>query len=158
VSGAQLIALRAASVRTRAASSCGDWNPLTEVAYSEIEDIEIGGPGLVKSGGGFIGGGFGAMGALEGMALASVLNALTTKTRITTIIRVQAAACELFLLWTQAPPEQLRIELSQPLGAIRAARAAAVHSPASRHLQSQSCRRRLSCFRRVCSPGRSLTS
>lgn len=101
------------------------------MTYSEIEDVEIGGPGLVKSGGGFIGGGFGAAGALEGMALASVLNALTTKTRITTIIRVQAAACELFLLWTQAPPEQLRIELSQPLGAIRAARAAAAHSPAS---------------------------
>jgi hypothetical protein len=110
---------------------CGDWNPLIAVTYSEIEDVEIGGPGLVKSGGGFVGGGFGAVGALEGMALASVLNALTTKTKITTIIRVQAVACELFLLWTQAPPEQLRIELSQPLGAIRAARAAAAHSPAS---------------------------
>jgi hypothetical protein len=103
---------------------------LTEVAYGEIEDIEIGGPGLVKSGGGFIGGGFGVVGALEGMALAAVLNALTTKTRIATIIRVQAAACELFLLWTQAPSEQLRIELSQPLGAIRLPRAAAP-SPAS---------------------------
>jgi hypothetical protein len=108
-----------------------DWNPLAEVPYSEIEDVEIGGPGLVKSGGGFGGGGFGAVGALEGMAVASVLNALTTKTKITTIIRVQAATCELFLLWTQATPERLRIELSQPLGAIRAARAGTGHPPAS---------------------------
>jgi hypothetical protein len=101
------------------------------MAYTAIEDVEIGGPGLVKSGGGFIGGGLGAAGALEGMAVAAVLNALTTKTKITTVIRVRAAACELFLLWTQTPPEQLRIELSQPLGAIRAARAAAAVSPAS---------------------------
>lgn len=109
----------------------GDWNALAEVAYSEIEDVEIGGPGMVRSGGGFVGGGFGAAGALEGMAVASVLNALTIKTKITTIIRVQAAACELFLLWTRTTPEHLRIELSQPLGAIRAARAAAPVSSAS---------------------------
>jgi hypothetical protein len=69
------------------------------VAYSEIEDVEIGGPGMVRSGGGFVGGGFGAVGALEGMAVASVLNALTNKTKITTIIRAQATTSELFLLW-----------------------------------------------------------
>ena len=107
-----------------------DWKVLAEVPYSEIEDVEIGGPGLVKSGGGFIGGGFGAAGALEGMAVASVLNALTTKTTITTIVRVQATNCELFLLWTKTTPEQLRMELSRPLGAIRAARASAEQMPA----------------------------
>jgi hypothetical protein len=79
----------------------------------------------VKSGGGFVGGGFGAVGALEGMAVAGVLNALTSRTTITTIVRVQSAACELFLLHTQLTPEQLRIHLSHPLGAIRSARAAA---------------------------------
>jgi hypothetical protein len=109
----------------------GDWKALAEVPYREIEDVEIGGPGLVKSGGGFIGGGFGAVGALEGMAVASVLNALTSRTKITTVIRVQATNSELFLLWTRTAPEQLRIELSRPLGAIRSARAAAEQMPAS---------------------------
>jgi Short C-terminal domain len=103
---------------------CGYSNVLAGVLYSEIEDVEIGGPGLVKSGGGFIGGGFGAVGALEGMAVAAVLNTLTTRTTITTVVRIQATNCELFLLWTKATPAQLRIELSRPLGAIRAARTA----------------------------------
>ena len=100
------------------------WDALVQMHYSEIEDVEIGGPGLVKTGGRFVGGGFGAAGALEGMAIASVLNALTTRTSVTTIIRIQAASCELFLLWTQSTPEQLRMELSRPLGAIRAAKPA----------------------------------
>jgi hypothetical protein len=38
----------------------------------------------VKSGGGFIGGGFGAAGAVEGMAIAAVLNALTTQSGLLT--------------------------------------------------------------------------
>jgi hypothetical protein len=104
------------------------WEPLAEVPYSEVEDVEIGGPGLVRSGGGFVGGGFGAVGALEGMAVAGVLNALTTRTSITTIIRVQAVNCELFLLHTKSAPEQLRIQLSRALGAIRAAKATAAQS------------------------------
>ena len=106
-----------------------DWNVLAEAPYAEIEDVEIGGPGLVKTGGGFTGSGSGAVGALEGAAVAAVLNALTTRTTITTVVRVQAANCELFLLWTKATPEQLRIELSHPLGAIRAIRTAAAHTP-----------------------------
>jgi hypothetical protein len=94
--------------------------PLHETAYRDIEDVDIGGPGLVRAGGGFVGGGFGAVGALEGMAIAAVLNALTTRTSIKTILRVQARQSELFLLYSKSIPEQLRIELSQPLGVIRA--------------------------------------
>jgi hypothetical protein len=104
------------------------WEARTEVPYSEVEDVEIGGPGLVKSGGGFVGGGFGAVGALEGMAIASVLNTLTTRTSVTTIVRIQGTACELFLLYKRSTPEQLRITMSRALGAIRAARAASAES------------------------------
>ena len=104
------------------------WEAHAVVAYPEVEDIEIGGPGLVKSGGGFVGGGFGAVGALEGMAIASVLNALTTRTSITTIVRIQGTSCEFFLLHRRSTPEQLRIEMSRALGAIRGARAAAAQS------------------------------
>jgi hypothetical protein len=99
---------------------------LIEVPYRDVEDVEIGGPGLVKSGGGLVGGGFGAVGALEGMAVAAVLNTLTTQISIKTVVRIQAIDCELFLLHTKATPEQLRINLSRPLAAIRAARAASV--------------------------------
>jgi hypothetical protein len=97
-------------------------NALVEVPYRDVEVVDIGGPGLVKSGGGFVGGGFGMTGAVEGMAVAAVLNALTTKTTIRTVIRIQAAKCELFLLCTTAGPDALRIDLSRALGAIRQAR------------------------------------
>jgi hypothetical protein len=99
---------------------------LTEILYGQVEDVEIGGPGLVKTGGGFVGGGFGARGAIEGMAVAAVLNTLTTRTSITTIVRIQGTSCELFLLHTKLTPEQLRITMSHPLGAIRSARATQV--------------------------------
>ncbi len=101
---------------------CRHADVLAEVPYSEIEDVEIGGPGLVSTGGGFVGGGFGVQGAAEGMAIAAVLNALTTRTSIKTIVRIQGTRCELFLLHTKATPAQLRIELSRPLAAIRSAK------------------------------------
>jgi hypothetical protein len=96
---------------------------LAEVPYSQVEDVEIGGPGLVKTGGGFVGGGFGVTGAVEGMAIAAVLNSLTTRTSVKTIVRIQGTSCELFLLHARLTPEQLRIAMSRPLGAIRSARA-----------------------------------
>jgi hypothetical protein len=102
---------------------CRQAEVLAEVPYAQIEDVEIGGPGLVKTGGGFVGGGFGVQGAAEGMAIAAVLNALTTRTSITTILRIQGTGCELFLLHTKATPAQLRIELSRPLAAIRSTQA-----------------------------------
>jgi hypothetical protein len=116
-------------------SACRQALVLAEVSYDEIEDVEIGGPGLVKTGGGFIGGGFGAVGAVEGMAIAAVLNALTTRVTVKTVVRVQGAACELFFLHTTVTPEQLRIYMSRALGAIRSARAAMAPNhvqPASR--------------------------
>ena len=96
---------------------------LAEVPYSRVEDVEIGGPGLVRSGGGFTGGGFGLGGAIEGMTIAAVLNAMTTRTSITTVVRIQATDCELFLLHTKLTPDRLRIDMSRTLSVIRAVRA-----------------------------------
>jgi hypothetical protein len=95
---------------------------LAVLPYSEVEDIEIGGPGLVQTGGGFVGGGFGVTGAVEGMAIASVLNGLTSRTSIKTVVRIQGTNCELFLLHAWATPDQLRMEMSHALGVIRKAR------------------------------------
>jgi hypothetical protein len=99
---------------------------LAEVTYGQVEHVEIGGPGLVKKGGGFVGGGFGVTGAIEGMAIAAVLNGLTARTSIKTIVRIQGTGCELFLLHTRATPDQLRIEMSRTLSVIRSARATEV--------------------------------
>jgi hypothetical protein len=99
---------------------------LAEVPYAQVEHVEIGGPGMVKKGGGFVGGGFGVTGAIEGMAIAAVLNGLTARTSIKTIVRIQGTRCELFLLHTRATPDQLRIEMSRTLGVIRSARATEV--------------------------------
>jgi hypothetical protein len=101
---------------------CQHTDALVQVPYRDVEGVDIGGPGLVKSGGGFVGGGFGVAGAVEGMAIAAVLNALTKQAKINTVIRVQARECELFLLCTYADREALRIELSRALGAIRQGR------------------------------------
>ncbi len=61
-----------------------------QIPYRDVEVVDIGGPGLVKSGGGFTGGGHGVTGAMDGMAIAAVLNALTTQTKIKTVVRLQA--------------------------------------------------------------------
>ena len=44
---------------------------LADVPYSEIEDVEISGPAIVKTGGGFVGGGSGGTAAVEGIAIAA---------------------------------------------------------------------------------------
>ena len=101
-----------------------------ELPYGAIETVDIGGPGLVAAGGRFPGPGFAAIVALEGLAAAAVLSSLTIRTAIKTVIRVQAATAELFLLCTRQTPQDLRIYLSRPLAEIRAARAA-VTGPAA---------------------------
>jgi hypothetical protein len=97
---------------------------LVELAYDQVDALDVGGPGLVKSGGGFVGGGCSIAGAAEGMAIAAVLNAITSQVRIKTVIRIQGAGYELFMLNTMVEPDALRIELSRPLVAIREAQEA----------------------------------
>jgi|GEM_PF-3449088 len=109
-----------------------------EVPYGQIEHVEIGGPGLIRRGGGFVGGGFGVTGAMEGMAIAAVLNGLTVRTSIQTVVRIQGTGCELFLLYTKATPDQLRIEMSRTLGTIRSARAAEVAGGAQQEARAAS--------------------
>lgn len=103
--------------------------PLGEIPFTEIENVEIGGPGLVKSGPAVIGGGIGVQGAAEGVAMAALLSALATRTTVTTIVRVQATHAELFLLHAKKEPQALRIQLSPALGAIREAQAAMREPP-----------------------------
>ncbi|MHB8867481.1 MAG: zinc ribbon domain-containing protein [Thermoleophilia bacterium] len=81
------------------------------ISYEEIEGLQFGGPGAVskKSGGGWMGGGFGLAGVLEGVAVAGAMNALTSKTTLSieSIISFRWGACQLEFLHTQFAPNQL---------------------------------------------------
>ena len=74
--------------------------------------LDIEGAGAFRSGGGFMGGGFGLAGAAAGMLTASALNALTTRTGIETILHLQTPSAELFLYHGKVTPEALRRSLS----------------------------------------------
>lgn len=84
---------------------------LVEMVYSDVIVVQLAGPGKVTTGGGFVGGGFGVKGALEGMAIASVLNALTTRTNILTLIELQDTKRDLILSNTSVTPDELRLIL-----------------------------------------------
>lgn len=53
---------------------------LWSASFEGLYGIQISGEGLYQTGGGWIGGGFGVSGALQGAAFAMVMNALTTRT------------------------------------------------------------------------------
>jgi hypothetical protein len=103
-------------VRVNTSSGLG---ALFRRTYSETVAVEFSGPGKVRTGGGFFGGGFGLQGAAEGMIVASVLNALTTRTKIHTVIRYTAVDAEAFFFYSKATPGDLRIKLSEVLSKIR---------------------------------------
>ena len=88
------------------------------IPYSEITQIEFAGPGETSTNAGVIGGGFGLLGAVAGMALSSAVNAVTSQTRIDTILTWRTASSEVILHTSSATPDQLRIELSKQLGLI----------------------------------------
>lgn len=85
----------------------------------EVSGVEISGPGSVTSGGGFAGGGFGVEGALQGMAVAVILNALTTKSKIHTFISLITNVGELHFHYSGMEPSALRIALAPVFTALR---------------------------------------
>jgi putative oligomerization/nucleic acid binding protein len=86
-------------------------NVVVDAAYEEVEDVEITGS-VERIGGGFVGGGFGLTGAAEGMAIASVLNALSARTDVNTVVRIQTRTGEIFFHSGALTAEALRMELS----------------------------------------------
>jgi len=94
-------------------------NHQVPIPMADLTGIEIGGPGKVSQGGGFIGGGFGLTGAVEGLAIAGILNALTTRTTVLTVVALTARDAEVWFASTAAEPAALRVELSPVFVAIR---------------------------------------
>ena len=91
---------------------CVSTNQVASFAYAELAELNISGPGTVTKGGGFIGGGFGVDGALEGMAIAGVLNLLTARSKIHTFLTIIANFGELHLHYGEIEPGALRMALA----------------------------------------------
>lgn len=89
------------------------------IPYKGVTALEIGGKGAVTMGGRFFGGGFGVGGAIEGMALSTILNALTTRTTVTTLIRLTTDTGDLIFHHDVETPDSLRIRLMPVFGKIK---------------------------------------
>jgi hypothetical protein len=87
--------------------------PLWSTPTAAITDVAFGGPGAWQKGGRVVGGGFGAVGAVEGMLVAAAMNKVTTRKGVTTIITMSVGH-ELTGFWEhdKLTPAQLTIELS----------------------------------------------
>lgn len=108
---------------------------LWELPIRELERIEISGRGTRTTDGGFIGGGFGLVGAAEGMAIAGVLNAITRRSITETLLTIASQTQELWFLSDAVEPRQLRIDLADVLLRVTSAtRSTAVTPPAARSL------------------------
>ena len=75
--------------------------------------------GVFQKGGGFTGGGFGIGGFVIGAASASILNKVTTRTNIQTILRITTSLGELNLFTDEATPDQLDLAFADVRTAIR---------------------------------------
>jgi Short C-terminal domain len=100
------------------------WASASEIIgepYGSLVSIDITGT-VTKSGGGFLGGGFGLQGAAEGMAIAALLNTLSAKTNINTVIHIETATGELFFHTSAMSSDALRMQLSPAFTRLRLAR------------------------------------
>jgi hypothetical protein len=77
--------------------------------YRDARALEFSGPGRVTRGGSFFGGGFGLTAAAQGMIAAAVLNTLTSRTTIHTVVRYEAVEMEAFFFYSKATPDDLTI-------------------------------------------------
>jgi hypothetical protein len=89
-----------------------------------VSDVRVEGHSLAK-GGGFFGGGFGAVGAIEGMAAGGVLNALTTRRKAWVTIAIAAADGWVSLRYESGDETEVRIALRRLADAAFHNRAAA---------------------------------
>lgn len=80
--------------------------------HSQLLGFQLGGVGAYQTGGGWVGGGFGLAGALQGAAMASVFNALTTRTHNDCIFRLVFPDAELTFQVDYGSPADLELRLS----------------------------------------------
>jgi hypothetical protein len=85
---------------------------LWQAGIDELQSIQITGAGAYQTGGGWFGGGFGLKGALEGAAIASVMNSLTTKTKFDCVFRMVFPDVDITFQVLDRTPGRLEIDLT----------------------------------------------
>jgi hypothetical protein len=95
--------------------------PQFVIPFAALRGIGISGPGEKTTDAGVIGGGFGLEGIVLGVALATLVNAVTRKTTINTFMRIEWNRGEAFFHYDKLPPELVRIMLSRAFVALRQA-------------------------------------
>lgn len=86
-------------------------DPTIEYSYAELVSFEVGGPGTFQTGGGFIGGGGIGLSAAEGMAVAGLLNKLTTRRHTSSFVYLTAYNGSSILHSDRYNPDQIRNHL-----------------------------------------------
>lgn len=89
-----------------------------------LRAIQLGGVGTYTTGGGWVGGGFGISGALEGALFASLMNTLTTRRHIDCLVRFVFDDAEATFSLTSDTPQRLQLDASALLAALRGSEAA----------------------------------
>jgi hypothetical protein len=80
---------------------------VVEARGPDLWEFVASGPGEVTEGGGFFGGGFGVQGALKGMLITSALNELTTRTSVSSLLRIVTRSWSVVLVSDTLTPDQL---------------------------------------------------
>lgn len=96
--------------------------PAMVLEYPGMREVEFSGPGKVRNGMVFMGGGFGIQGALKGAIEADILTRLLSRVRIETMLRVASSDYEMFFACDSDTPQALRIALSEPLSRLGGAK------------------------------------
>jgi hypothetical protein len=83
-----------------------------DIAFTQVHEVEVSGPGTVTTNAGVSGGGFGLEGFLKGAVAATVINAATTKSSTNTFVRILSAQGEIYLHTSTKEPGALKIIFS----------------------------------------------
>ena len=82
------------------------------VGLTGLKSFQISGAGAFQTGGGWFGGGFGFSGAMQGAAMASMMNLLTTRTHFDCLLRIVYDNLDLTFQILDRTPRQLEIDLT----------------------------------------------
>jgi hypothetical protein len=102
------------------------------VSYAEVVALQISGT-TTRRNAGMIGGGFGVVGAAEGILVASVINSLTTRTKIYTLLRIATTRSEYVFVSYSVDSSALQLSLTPAQLRVRQAHQA----PEPPHAQPQ---------------------
>jgi hypothetical protein len=106
--------------------------PHDVIPYAEVQAFETTGTTTRRSAG-IMGGGFGLTGAAEGILAATVINSLTARRRISTVLRIATVSAEYVFVSDSIGNDQLRMFLIPIQPRIRGAQATAPASPHPAH-------------------------